>query len=359
MKPTDTNTTPPIYYYANQVYQLSYALPLYKKASGVFVARDVKRFYHLKKHFKNFNHSSDKKTFLNTPPIHFMGRKKLRDIEGVIIFMSNAPAIVEQNLAAKTIFVGHGTGDKPYLVAKSKLENFDYHFVSGPKYEAILKDSGINIPADKLIKTGNLRFDDYLNGHLKQDHELDRLGVVDKERKTVLYAPTWKWGDGTLLKYGHRFAREITQKFNLIIRPHHQDTKHIRKIKNWAKANKINHLYFSNPSNLVTSDTMQDFAASDIMISDTSSVLYEYLVTKQPIIVIKNNYKKLHNMPVEMDIMQHVPIFSEGDNIVKMLDGALEDAAYHTKLENLLSACFFFNDGKSVERALNFIKSIR
>jgi len=351
--------SPSIYYYANQVYQFSYALPIYRRASGKFLARDLKRYCQFRKHLLHFGRNANNGATSTTPKILFIRRKKFNDLNGVIIFFSNAASIIQQDISAKTIFVGHGTGDKPYMVTKSRLDEFDFHFASGPKYLEILKDSKIDVPQEKIVKIGNLRFDAYLNGDIDKSSELDRLGVVDRERKTVLYAPTWEWGDGTLLKYGYRFAQEITKKYNLIIRPHYKDAKHIRKFRKWAASSGISHLYFSNPSNLASSDTMHDFAVSDIMISDTSSVLYEYLVTRRPIIVVKNNYKELHKMPAEMDVMQHVPIFSGEEDIMKMIDAALEDEVLHKNLENLLSACFYFNDGKAVDRASNFIQLLK
>lgn len=80
-----------------------------------------------------------------------------------------------------------------------------------------LLDSNVKIPDERLIKIGNLRFDDYVNGKFDREVEADRLGIVDRTRKNVLYAPTWSWGDGTLLKYVYRFAQEITERYNLII----------------------------------------------------------------------------------------------------------------------------------------------
>lgn len=346
------------FFYANQIYQFSYILPFYREIDGTFIARDIKRYFHIKKYLKNFHPQSRMKTFFNSPSIHLLGLNKLDNLTGTIIFLSNASKLITRNIKAKTIFVGHGTGDKPYLISESRLENFDFHFASGPKYRAILQDSGIDIPGEKIINTGNLRFDDVVNGKIVKERELDRLGIADRSRKTVLYAPTWKFGDGTLLKYGHRFAKELTQKFNLIIRPHHQDWHYIPKMRKWAANNNIRHLYFSNPSDLVAADTMRDFVASDILLSDTSSVLYEYLITRQPIIVLRNTYKKLHKMPAEMDIMQHVPVFSEDDNIVSMVDAALQDTDDRDRLEKLLDSCFYFNDGKNVERALAALEKI-
>ncbi|HCX73004.1 MAG TPA: hypothetical protein DHM37_04730, partial [Candidatus Cloacimonas sp.] len=131
-----------------------------------------------------------------------------------------------------------------------------------------------------MVKIGNTRFDDYVNNKIDREHEMKRLGIIDKTRPNILYAPTWRWGNGTFNKYVYKFAQELTKDFNLIIRPHHHDSKKIYKVKLWAMSKGIKNIYFSNPNNLRSSDTMNDFIVSDLMISDTSSIVYEYLITR-------------------------------------------------------------------------------
>ena len=346
-----------IYYFANQIYQFSYALPIYQKAKGLFIAKSMKRIFQFKKHLRNANTLKDVKTFLNTPPFIKCALKNIHNLEGVVISLSNA-AINSGPKNNKTIFLGHGTGDKPYGPNVELLKGYDYHFISGPKHLEKLQDVGLNIPEEKLIKIGNPRFDDYINNKIDKEKELNRLGIVDRSRKNVLYAPTWKWGDGTLHRYVYKFSRELTNKYNLIVRPHSHDRKYIPKIKMWTKLNRIKHVYFSNPAELVKSDTMNDFMVSDILISDTSSILYEYLITHKPIIVAKNEYKELHNMPHEMNIMNYVTIYDGSQYILKLIEDNFINQKYKAELDHLLSNCFYFNDGKSTERAVEFIKAL-
>jgi CDP-glycerol glycerophosphotransferase (TagB/SpsB family) len=284
-------------------------------------------------------------------------RKHVDDLEGVILSVSNA-TINCDGQKCRRIFIGHGTGDKKYGSNPRILEGYDYHFLSGPKHLEKLRDVGLDIPNEKLVEIGNLRFDDYVNGTIDREQELDRIGIVDRTRKNILYAPTWKWGNGTLHKYVHRFAREITKEHNLIVRPHHHDRIHIPRIRLWAKLNGIRHVYFSNPAEIVRSDTMQDFAVSDILISDTSSILYEYLITRNPIIVAKNEYGDLHHMPDGMNIMTAVSVYDGTQSILRMLEENLRGAASKEKYERLLNNCFYFNDGESVTRAVSFIESL-
>tara|TARA_B100001094_G_scaffold67939_1_gene64218 strand:- start:939 stop:1850 length:912 start_codon:yes stop_codon:yes gene_type:complete len=278
------------------------------------------------------------------------------DLKGVIISGTNSVLHTDKT-QCKSIFIGHGTGDKKYGGSFNSLETYDYHFISGPKHLNKIKDVGIEIPEEKLIKIGYPKFDDYVNQKVDKKEYYNYLGMKDRTRKNILYAPTWEWGDGTLHKYGKKFCQEISKDFNLIIRPHYHDRKHIRKMKSWAKKNGLEHIYFSNPANIINSNSINDFFISDLMISDTSSILYEYLVTKKPIIIANNNYQDLHNMPDEMNVLKIAKRY-DGDDILSLINDSLNEDSI-SNYEQLLNNCFYFNDGKSSERAADFIFSLK
>jgi len=347
-----------VYYFANQVYQFSNAMPLYREMDGVFLIKKLKRVMQFNKYFNNGNASPGYKSFFNTPPILRRHIDEMTSLQGVLISLSNVD-FKNHPTDLKTIFIGHGTGDKKYGDKPHSLESYDYHFISGPKHVEKLKDSGLAIPDEKLIKIGNLRFDDYINNRMDREKVLDRLGVKDRSRKNILYAPTWKWGDGTLHKYARTFSREITKEHNLIIRPHYHDRTYLKNLKLWAKLNHINHVYFSNPAMVIKCDTMDDFKVSDLLISDTSSILYEYLVTGNPIIVIQNQYNDLHTMPDHLNIMKHVTVYDGSQNILGPVNSLLNGYNQKDIYNKLLNDCFYFNDGKSVNRAKEFINSIQ
>lgn len=346
-----------LFYFANQIYQYSYALPIYKTAQGVFIVKSLKRWVQYKRFLQNTNPFPGAKTFMNTPPVKFVSVSQVHKLEGIVISMSTA-AIHSAPQKCITIFVGHGTGDKKYGPNVDLLQGYDYHFISGPKHLEKIKDVGINIPDHKLIKIGNPRFDDYINNKIDREKELDRLGIIDRDRKNVLYAPTWEWGNGTLHRYVYAFSEMMSQRYNLIVRPHHHDRKYIPKIKKWVASRGIQHVYFSNPISLGESDTMNDFLVSDIMISDTSSILYEYLIANKPIIVAKNDFEDLHKMPGDMDIMNYAAIYDGSQDIMKLIEQSFSDQNYKTEYKKLLDNCFYFNDGKAVDRVAAFIKSI-
>ncbi|MDN5354466.1 MAG: hypothetical protein PWQ09_1222 [Candidatus Cloacimonadota bacterium] len=346
-----------IYYFANQVYQLSFALPLFKKLGGIFLIKRPRKILSFKVRMINTNVDFQPKTFLNIPPVIKKRPSQMQDLQGIVVSQSNTKLNVDKK-KCKTIFVGHGTGDKRYGGNAETLLTYDYIFLSGAKHLQKIKDDKVNIPADKLVKIGNTRFDDYVNNKIDREHEMKRLGIIDKTRPNILYAPTWRWGNGTFNKYVYKFAQELTKDFNLIIRPHHHDSKKIYKVKLWAMSKGIKNIYFSNPNNLRSSDTMNDFIVSDLMISDTSSIVYEYLITRKPIILIKNNCNILHNMPLEMDASKYVSIYDGTQNLVSLIKDNLKKQNNYDIMNKLLFNCFYFNDGHSADRAAEFIKNI-
>lgn len=344
------------YYYANQVYQLSYAKPLLTTLGGTVI---VKRFRKIPK-FKIYLEKIKEIGLKETPSIDVIARDttSLHDIHGVLI--SNANSFLKCDKSkCRMIFVYHGSGDKKYGGDPKRLLEYDYHFITGPKNLYKLQDVGIHLPEKKLLKVGNMRFDEYLEMADQKDALLEKFGIKDKKRKNILYAPTWKWGNGTLKTYGKLLCRLLSEEFNLIIRPHYYDKNYALYLKSWVKLKKLEHVYFSNTSNIFVRDVMHDFVISDLLITDTSSIMYEYLITRKPIVIAKTDYDDLHNMPEEMYLPAHVDHFRKGMDIISIIWKNLENKDNYEKYNTLLFNCFYFNDGKSTRRALDYIARIQ
>ncbi|RMF08130.1 MAG: hypothetical protein D6762_06280 [Candidatus Neomarinimicrobiota bacterium] len=351
----------PIYYFANQVYQYSFAKAVYQRLGGTFLVR----YRHRKWRFQWYLRKSQREKFslpgfdsLPAVRVHPDHKRPLPD-PGLYLSNSNSRLHVSHP-ESKTIFMGHGTGDKPYGGDEKNLLTYDYHFIAGPKHLEKLRDSRLEIPEEKCIPIGNPRFDEYVNGTIDRKAYRRYLGIRDTERKTVLYAPTWEWGNGTLHQLVKPLIRELTPEYNLIVRPHYFDRKYIYRYRLWAERRGFQHVYWSNPANILTNDTMYDFALSDCLISDTSSILYEYLITRNPIIVIENQYTGGHHMPPEMDIhsiARHVDL-ATARRVRSVLDASWTNHS-RADYEALLSNCFYFNDGKSVDRVVEFCQTLR
>src|SRR5262249_10307239 len=148
-----------IYYLSGRIYQFSYVLPLYREIGGALIIYKWKRFRYVLRYLRNVRFSQDKRTFLNTPRVAKCPNDDLRDLSGVILPTSE-DGFQYNRQTCKSVFLGHGTGDKKYGDHASTLEEYDYHFISGPKHIEKIREQGLRIPEERFVKIGNLRFDD-------------------------------------------------------------------------------------------------------------------------------------------------------------------------------------------------------
>ena len=345
-----------IYYYANQVYQSSFAKLVYKELGGIFVVsrlnRKLRLIWYLR--FSQRNKAINK-IFYKIPDILVIDTHKTNNLNGLII--TNGNTFLNVGSRCIKVFMGHGTGDKPYGGSAENLNTNDYLLISGEKHMEKIRDSNIKIPDEKLIKIGNPRFDELINNNFNKETYMKSLGIRDSTRKIILYAPTWEWGNGTLHTYFYSFCKSLSKKYNLIVRPHYHDRKYIPRLKFWLIKENINNVYITNPANFLVNDTIYDMAISDALISDTSSIIYEYLITKNPIILLDSGFKDLHKMPPHLDIKTISDFYDGSMDISFFLKDTFEKHDLKT-YETMLDNCFYFNDGQSNQRIIDFFKSI-
>jgi len=336
-----------IYYFANKEYQFSHAKSVYAKLGGQFVVRDLKHYFRFKWYFRHWPGSQVIVQDIQDKPL-----------TGIMISMSNTK-IPHDSQVSTTLFLGHGSGDKRYGGSPENLLSYDFLFISGEKQIVKLKDEGLEIPEERLVKVGNPRFDIYVNDELNRETIAQFLGIKEPARKTILYAPTWRWGNGSLLSHYQLFCERLTPEYNLIIRPHFHDRRFIPKMRAWVWANKIRNVYFSDPASFLQHDTMEAFAVSDLLISATSSTAYEYLITGNPVVMIETGFKELHSMPPELNIHSIASRF--GKNSPPPIEVVVHSAIrqhIRADYEQLRSNCFYFNDGNSTGRIIDFIRSL-
>ncbi len=348
-----------IFYYSNDVYQFSYVKPIYDRIGGTFLLPTLRKQLRFKRYLRNGSAFPEVKTVLNTPLVKKVDTKNMSGLRGIIISQTNTRFICPGGKSIN-IFMGHGTGDRKYGGSLRILENFDYHFITGPKHIEKLRDSSLRVPEERLIEIGNPRFDAYQNGTIQKERCLDYHKVVDRDRKNILYAPTWKRGKGTLFNFVFKFCRELTKEYNLIVRPHYYEAKYIALLKNWVRVQGIKHVYWSHPADILRKDTMMDFMISDLLISDTSSIQYEYLITEKPMIIAMSEKVDLHAMPENMNLREIADVYdgSRDSDIVELVKLNITEQRHLNKYKTLLGNCFYFNDGHSTDRAVEFLESL-
>jgi len=347
----------PLHYLALNIYQYSYIKPLYREIGGDFIVHKPRSYFQLKRSFRGFESRHTSRDWIGLQPkVRFTKYFDYHKLSGLLVTTTNSELKYNpKNLTS--VFIGHGTGDKPYK--DGELRRFDYYFIAGEKNMHKIRESETHdISPEQLIKVGNLRFDDVVNNRIDREAVLDNIGVKDRSRLNIVYAPTRKtWGGGTLLDHSYRFIKEFTRDYNLIIRPHYYDWRNMPPIEKFIKENGYKHVYIVDPQVISGVDTMENLAIADLLISDTSSIMYEFLIMQKPIIIIDVE-QELTPMPEELDLRPVVDHWDGRSEILPLVKENIETNKYEEVLHERLHNCFYFNDGKSTDRAIEFLQSI-
>jgi len=136
----------------------------------------------------------------------------------------------------------------------------------------------------KMIETGHAR-NDVTAAASRQEvlRKLRRRGIeVDPDKKIVLYAPTWRGATvGTVVSPAEEFeefrrrlgARIDLDEYQLLLKPHHLSYRAMTDEERAAAS------YIPR-----TVDTNELLGAVDILISDYSSIYFDFMVTDRPVL---------------------------------------------------------------------------
>lgn len=192
------------------------------------------------------------------------------------------------NLLRTSIFIDvwHGI---PYKF----LTNKDLYFVK--KYEAIFVPSRkiaeiyvkqFKIPPGNIHITGYGRTDRLIAPEYDKQQLFQNYGISSEHVKNVLYAPTWQHavGEKGLGGFGideNEFLNKLTttcqeNDANLIVRSH---------INMTAFDGDLQNLFFLPSSKFP--DTEEILLMSDVLISDWSSIVFDYLLLEKPTIFLE------------------------------------------------------------------------
>jgi CDP-glycerol glycerophosphotransferase len=131
------------------------------------------------------------------------------------------------------------------------------------------------------------KLDCLVDGSLKRDEILTSLGV-DPSRKTVLYAPTWS-AHSSLGQMAEELVKRLDAAGYAVIVKLHDRSRDLESFHSggvdWAR--RLEPLLRKNGGVLAASSNSSRFlAAADVMVTDHSSVGFEFLLLDRPLIRI-------------------------------------------------------------------------
>ncbi len=213
------------------------------------------------------------------------GEEVLFEKEADVVFFAN-PYEKAKALNSLTVFLEHGIGTKSTSFFAS-IEYFDIYLVEGIQKYNRLK-SLYPQHEKKLAMVGFSKFDAIVNFSKEQKEALFEKYGLDREKKTILYAPTFF--PSSIEKMADDFPSAFPE-CNIIVKPHYLTYERKRyknqrkKFKRWEEYDNCTILPLSE-YNLVPF-----LAIADVMISDESSAMFEFASLNKP--VISNQYFKL------------------------------------------------------------------
>lgn len=206
------------------------------------------------------------------------------DRVNIAYYLANAGKNVHllREAAVKHVFLNHGDSDKS-TSANPVSRVYDEVWVAGQAAIDRYESAGITIPDDNYRIVGRPQMAPLL------------VGPRGADRMTILYAPTFEGyyeesNYSSLERMGPQMIRHILAEYpdvRVIFKPHpntgvQRHGMNIARIEIAEMLSTGDHMFVDPSSPMTLYDA---FDQSDLMISDISSVVTDYLYTERPIIV--------------------------------------------------------------------------
>jgi len=194
------------------------------------------------------------------------------------VFFGNGYAhLAELPPGTRTAQLYHGIGMKSDTFGPN-LMKMDVRFVEGPYYEEILRSM---YPEARIVGVGYAKTDP-LFGPAAERPRLDLTALgLDPDKRTLLYAPTHS--PSSFPNMADDWPADFAD-YNLLVKAHHLSHvsssrgSHRRKMELWSRAPNC---YVASPDEW---DPLPFLGTADLLISDVSSILFEFAGTDRPIV---------------------------------------------------------------------------
>jgi len=285
---------------------------------------------------------------------------------------------------AVKINVSHNQPVKIESYPKEQMLNYDVHFLTGPlhreQYENMLQKLGIEHENIRLLDIGYPKSDALLIGSYDKADVLRNLGL-DPEIPVVLYAPAWDPG-ASLRSFGEKVIEKLLdlKTINVIVKLHPvsytpRTSQHFEFYTggvDWVEK-------FSRFDTLPNFKHVIDFLidpllrASDVMVTDISSVALEFIVLDRPVIYIDcpEYFDKTLKMPAwntdpeyvrnnpRANAGRHVGLVVEDlDKLADAVQRSFDNPDELSGKRKALARSLLYNHGKGAEAAANAILAL-
>ncbi len=231
-----------------------------------------------------------------------------------------------------------------------KIKNYDYTIVNSEFFVEAFSQA-FNVKKENVKITGIPETDKLFNQEYITENEsylCEKYPLV-RGKKIVTYAPTFRgrFGEGF---YETKIDLDLIQKslgddYAIIYKPHPLITN--------SKYQHNEHIIYMQEESI-----KKVFAVTDILVSDYSAIIYDYMVTQKPLIAYVPDLEEYSKTPgVLFDYEQEFPgaIVKTDQDLVNEIKFVHKDDYKQAKLYDKV---FQFRDGKSLHRVIGLIEEI-
>jgi hypothetical protein len=219
-------------------------------------------------------------------------------------------------------FINHGESDK--VVNQSKfLMAYDKLLVAGPLAERRLRGAGLPVRDEQVVHVGRPQ----------TELLLSRRDRPSSGVRTILYAPTWEGfveeaNYASINEYGMQLLQALANRsdFRVLFKPHpytgtakpNDSGVYLRSMLEVAGRSHIEIIPATRP----IFDCMNE---SDLMITDVSSVLNDYLYTLKPMILTNPREQSHEHLRAEFPSSAATYILDRGENICSLIEEIVQE----------------------------------
>lgn len=233
-------------------------------------------------------------------------------------------------------------------------EKFDYIFIEGKKESDLLKKAW-DTDGNEFKLTGLPRNDELINFNNEKSKRLKiKIGIPEK-KKVILYAPTYReyFRDSTMSTYFvppinfDKWYCNLGDDYVLLLTAHYE----VQKLLNVPK----NHPFVINAFKYPYINDL--LIVSDILISDYSSIIFDYSILNRPIISFAYDYEIYKNnrgLYCGYDNLFYKGIDASEDSVIEHIKNIkYEDECRFVK--KFIHEKYVLADGKATEKSVQII----
>lgn len=199
-----------------------------------------------------------------------------------VVFGNGFAEIDKLHAVAKSAQLGHGIGPKPSYYTKSNTP-MTVRFIEGAMRLEKIRQM---YPDDTFVQTGFSKLDPLFNGD-EPGINLVELGL-NPDKQTILYAPTFN--PSSIEMFPNDWPQDFAD-FNVIVKPHtftytrERYKGQRRKLNAWKR---YPNCFVANENYI---SLLPFIKVADILLSEASSTLFEFIALDKPVVVC--NFFKL------------------------------------------------------------------